>query len=56
MDLVRIKSKRVLKTPKPKMLDFEHRFGATYKGLADKYGETYNTIYGRIYRRRQKQE
>lgn len=56
MDLVKISPKKPLKTPKSKMLDFEHRFGATYKGLADKYGETYNTIYGRIYRRRKKQQ
>ena len=42
------------KTPKNKVLDMENRFGESYQNLAEKYDETYATIYGRIYRRRKK--
>ena len=46
--------KRPKKTPKNKILDIENQFGESYQNLAEKYDETYATIYGRIYRRRQK--
>ena len=46
--------KKPKKTPKNKILDMENRFGESYQNLAEKYDETYATIYGRIYRRRQK--
>lgn len=53
--IIRINSeKKPRKTPKNKVLDLENKFGESYKTLADKYDETYATIYGRIYRRRQK--
>ena len=47
--------KKPKKTPKTKTLDIENKFGESYKSLANKYDETYATIYGRIYRRRKKE-
>lgn len=46
--------KKPKKTPKNKILDMENKFGESYRNLAEKYDETYATIYGRIYRRRRK--
>lgn len=48
--------KRPKKTPKNKILDMENKFGESYRNLAEKYDETYATIYGRIYRRRKKKQ
>ena len=49
-----VKRKSPQKTPKDKILDMENKFGESYKSLAEKYDETYATIYGRIYRRRKR--
>lgn len=46
--------KKPKKTPKNKILEMENRFGESYQNLAEKYDETYSTIYGRIYRRRKR--
>ena len=42
------------KTPKDRILNLENNLGMSYKSLSQKYDETYNTIYGRIYRHRKK--
>lgn len=52
-DIVRVKKR---KTPNDRILDLENRLGVPYTALSKKYDESYNTIYGRIYRRRKKQE
>lgn len=55
MDIIKFNTKP-RKTPKNRILEFENDLGITYKSMAKKYNETYNTIYGRIYRRRKKKE